>query len=365
MSKKFLRKRDAVSNFRRQMRIFRLIILLLLLIIIAAVGVLFILNINTTVQGRGVVLGLRHWRMASSVASRIIKINAREGDSVKAGTVLLELDDREFQRRCEALRHTITELEAQLTVKEWQYKLLELNPLPEEYRHTAIALSEARERVATAALEVETYRTLMEKGAVAELEFHRRELELVKEKTALEKLEADFATVSSGLAESILAAAQAEVEILKQQISGIQAELSALEKEAAEYVFTAPEDGVICDIPTRTGTYVEPGDIIIELAADGPKKFMAEIAEGDIHKISEGQSVRIESSQYDHYKHGYFYGEVMYVGVLPEDRNGKSFYQVFIRITDEPKPLRIGSTGNAKISVGSSRMISWLTGTDD
>ena len=365
MSDNRRKSREHVINFRQQMRVFRMFILVILLLLLLAVGVLFVFSIDSTADGRGVVLGVRHWKMAASVHSRITVINAREGDHVTAGTVLLELDDRELQRKCEALRNSIRELEARLEVQEWRCKLLEIDPLPEDYRHTSIALNEARERVLNAEREFATYRDLWQKQVIAELEFHRRELELVKEKAALEKLEADFATVSSGLADSIIGEAKAELETTKRQIDSARAELAAAEKEASEYVFIAPEDGVVCSIPTRTGTYVTAGEVIVEIAADGPKKFMAEIEENDIHRVSEGQQVRIESSQYDHYKHGYFFGEVMYVGVLPEERGGKIFYQVFIRITDEPRELRIGSTGNAKISVGKSKIIAWLTGMDD
>ena len=359
------RKKDAVSNFRRHMRIFRIVILMILLLVLMAIGVLFLFSIESTVDGRGVVLGLRHWKMASSVASRITVINAREGDYVAAGTVLLKLDDRELQRRCEALRNSILELEAQLDVQMWRYKLLEIDPLPEDYRHTSIALNEARERVRNTEREFETYKELWKKQVIAELEFHRRELELVKEKAVLEKLEADFATVSAGLADSILSEAKAEIETLRRQIDSAKAELAATEKESSEYVFVAPESGVVCDIPTRVGTYVTSGEVIVEIAAEGPKKFVVSVSENDVHRVSEGQRVRIESSQYDHYKHGFFYGDVMYIGVLPEERGGQSFYQVFVRITDEPKELRIGSTGNAKISVGKSKIIAWLTGTDN
>ena len=355
---------DPVSDFRGQMRIFRYIIIGALCLLAGGCLMLFLLHVSATVNGHGVVAGLRHWQLASSVSSRIVKLNAREGDFVTAGTVLAELDDRDYRRRYEALENSIRELEASIRVREWRLKLLEIDPLPEEYRHTRIALEESRERVRNAERELAAYRELFEKKAVPELEFHRRELEMVKERAVLEKLEMDFATVESGLADSILGEARAEIEILNRRIESAKRELEMLAREADEYRFVAPEDGTVCDIPSRTGTYVKPGDVVVDFAAAGPKKFIAEIEEGDVHRISEGQPVKIASSQYDHYKYGYFPGEVMYVGELPRESGGRRYYPVFIRITEEPVPLRIGSSGYAKISVGESRMILWLTGTD-
>ena len=172
----------------------------------------------------------------------------------------------------------------------------------------------------------------------------------------------DYAKLSSGLAEKILARAEAEIKLLKVRIAGRREELQALEGRVREYRFVAPEDGVISYIPTKTGTYVEPGQSVIQFAAGNERKFIAYIDEAEIFKIEEGQPVRIASSQYSIYEYGYFPGEVMYISELPQERAGKVCYPVFIRITREPQPLRLGSSGEARISTGRDRIIRTIMG---
>jgi hypothetical protein len=54
----------------------------------------------------------------------------------------------------------------------------------------------------------------------------------------------------------------------------------------------------------------------------------------------------------------------MYIGELPVERAGRVYYPVFIRVTYEPEPLRLGSSGEAKISTGRDRIIKTITGTN-
>ena len=137
-----------------------------------------------------------------------------------------------------------------------------------------------------------------------------------------------------------------------------------MEHRLREYRFLAPEDGVISYIPTKLGTYVEPGQSLIQFAAGRERKFIAYIDEVEIFKIEEGQPVRISSSQYSIYEYGYFSGEVMYISELPQERAGRMYYPVFIRVTNEPQPLRLGSSGEARISTGRDRIIRTILGTN-
>jgi len=357
-------KNSVTGNFRTQLKIMRRLILLLLVLILAAAAVLFFFSMDEEVSGRGVVVGLRTYELKSSEQSRITRINFKEGDVVKAGDVLLELDSRDLRQSRERLENAIRELECEIEVKEWGLKLLECDPLPAEYHHTKIALEETEASVANAESELDTYQRLRDKGVVSEIEFHRRELEVLRTKAQLKKLQDDYAKIQNGLADRILEQAKSEIELLRVRLEGKRKELESLTQEEDEFRFVAPEDGTISYIPTKLGSYVEPGQIMVNLAAAGGKKFIAYIDETEIHKIAEKQPVRIESSQYSTYEFGYFRGEVLYIGELPEERGGRMMYPVFILITEEKLPLRIGSTGEAQITVGRSRIITNLTGMD-
>ena len=357
-------KRSGMPNFHAQLKIIRRLIILLASIMVLVIAGTFIFSMNDEAIGRGTVEGLRSYDMKSSVQSRIKKIFFRDGDAVKAGTVLLELDSSALDDAIDNVRNAIRALEAERDVKIAELEVLKHDPLPAEYRHTKIALEESRLRLVSSQGEFEAYRALRERGVIAELDFKRHEMEVARNKMELEKLEADYAKLTGGLAEKILARAEAEINLLKVRIAGKQEELRALEHRLREYRFLAPEDGVISYIPTKLGTYVEPGQSLIQFAAGRERKFIAYIDEVEIFKIEEGQPVRISSSQYSIYEYGYFSGEVMYISELPQERAGRMYYPVFIRVTNEPQPLRLGSSGEARISTGRDRIIRTILGTN-
>jgi len=303
-----------------------------------------------TVDCRGIVAGLREHEIKSSVQSHIVKLYHQNGDQVKKGEPLLDLDDRGLQENLSKLQNAINELESEITVKTWNLELLRHDPLPKEYRHTEIALAEYRERVRKSKQEMDVFHKLMLDHAVTAFDYQKRELEYVKNTTELKKLEDDFAKLKSGLATKIIGQSQAEIELLQKRLDGRRNELEWLRKHTTDYRFTAPEDGTISSIPNRTGIYVEPGQTLVTFAADGPRKFIAYVDEKYIHKINEGQLVRIASSQYNYFEYGYFTGKIYAIDELPQAVGTKNCYAVRILIDANAKlPLRLGSSGEAEI----------------
>ncbi|MBE6367327.1 MAG: HlyD family efflux transporter periplasmic adaptor subunit [Lentisphaerae bacterium] len=358
---------DSRMNFQRQIKIIQRLVIALVVVMIAVIAGTFIFSMNDESIGRGTVEGLRNYDMKSSVKSRIAKLHFRDGDMVKAGTVMLELDSSALQDAIENVTYRIRELEAELAVKLAALELLKHDPLPAEYRHTKIALEESRLRLATSQAELNAYKALRKRGVIAELDYNRHEMEVSRNKMELEKLQNDYATLSSGLAGKIIARAEAEIDLLKTRIENCRNELISLNNKRREYLFIAPEDGQIAYIPTKIGTYVEPGMSVIQFAAGNGRKFIAYIDEVEIFKIEEGQSVRIASSQYSIYEYGYFNGEVMYISELPQERAGRVYYPVYIKVTHAPDDklvLRLGSSGEARISTGRDRIIRTIMGTN-
>ena len=196
-------------NFQRQLKVIRRLVIMLITVMLMVIAGTFIFSMNDESIGRGTVEGLRNYDMKSSVKSRIAKIYFRDGDQVKKGMVMLELDSRDLRNEIDNVTSAIRELEAELGVKLAEMELLKHNPLPAEYRHTKIALEESRLRLATSQAELNAYKALRKRGVVAELDYNRHEMEVTRNKMELEKLQNDYATLSSGLAGKIIAQAQA------------------------------------------------------------------------------------------------------------------------------------------------------------
>ncbi len=350
------------NSFQAKLKVFRKLALIIFCLIACGVGMTLFGKMDDIVYGRGVVEGLREYEIKSTVQSRISALHFRPGDNVRKGDLLLEIDDRELKQKHLQLSHKIMELEAELKLKEAQLALTRHDPLPKEYRHTSIQVQEAREKEVKSRRELQTFRDLRAKDAIAEMELQRKEIEYIQHQAELKRHEEDFQKLRTGMAAKIIAAAEAEINWLKSRLEGRKKELIMLESQLSEYQFRAPEHGTLAYIPTKIGEYVAPGDTLAILAADGPRKFKAYVNEKDIYKVREGNKVRMASSQYNYFEYGYFEGTVYAIEELPQQQGTHNCYAVRIRMDKKANTLRLGSTGEAEIVVGRDFIFRVLSG---
>ena len=349
-------------NFRKTLRIFRYMLIVLVFFIFIIVAILIFGYMENTVSGRGTIEGFREYQLKSEVMSKIKTVEKREGEQVKKGDVLLRLDDRDLREKIELLENRIKELESEIDVSEAELEVTKHDPLPKEYRHTRIALQTAELRAKKSLLEQEMFQKLYDRKVISWLKLQEKQLKYLSDLTDLKTQRKDFDILENGLAKKIVAKAASELALLKTKLEGKKKELKLLSGHLNDYVFTAPEDGIIRYIPAKPGAYVVPGDTLVRVATTDKKKFTVYIDEKQIYMVREGQTARISSSQYNYLEYGYFEGKVMHIGGMPEFRGGQNYYPVRIMLTKEPHPLRLGSTGDAYIVTGKARIILCLSG---
>ncbi|MDD5596650.1 MAG: HlyD family efflux transporter periplasmic adaptor subunit [Victivallaceae bacterium] len=349
-------------NFRKTIKIFRYMIGILFLFVIIIAAILVFGYMENTVSGRGVFEGFQEYQLKSSVQSRIREVIKNEGEQVKKGEALLRLDDRELCDEIELLKNQIEELKSEIAVAEAELAIKQHDPLPKEYRHTIIALQTAEQRCKKSELEQEMFQKLYKRQVVSLLQLQEKQMNHLTNLNELKSARKDYMILKNGLAKKIIAKAANELALLKTRLASKQGQLKLLSKHLADFVFAAPEDGIIRYIPPKPGAYVEPGDVLVRIATTDKKKFTVYIDEKQIFRIQEGQPVRISSSQYNYLEYGYFEGRVFHIGGMPEVRAGQNYYPVKVILTKEPQRLRLGSTGEAYIATGKARIIFCLSG---
>ena len=341
------------NSFQRKAKLFRVLILMICFLILLCIGMILLCKMEDIIEGRGVVAGKREYYMKSRVRSTISGIFFRSGDFVKKGQLMLTLDDRDYQENCLKLKNSISELEAEIKAAESALTASRLDPLPKEYRHAEISLKEYTKRIAREKESLTAFRNLQKSGAVPFVEINRREIEFIHNQGELERIQRDVQLIKNGLPQAIIGQKEAELALLKTRLENLRKELDFYLNHKVDYSFIAPEDGYISNIPTKIGIYIDAGDDIITFAAQGDKKFLAQIHEKDIYKIQEGQNIRVKSSQYNYFEHGYFTGKIYAIDELPRLVGNTPYYTVRIKLDDRPdKPLRLGSTGGVEILTG-------------
>ena len=258
---------------------------------------------------------------------RVASISAREGDRVEAATELARLDTKELDASVQAAQ-------AQLAAAEARERDLSSGARPQEVAAAEAVLTAATERVTAATRDAERARTLFEGGAVsrqtaenaatalevatADREQARERLDLVREGTRTETLQAQRSVVAQA-----------------------RAQLALVEASRSNAVITAPFSGVVTIRHREPGETVTPGAPVVTLLDPDDRWVRIYVREDAIGRVSLGLAAEIRS---DTYPDRTYSGEVVFIGneaeftprnVQTTEERTKLVYPVKVRITGD------------------------------
>lgn len=327
----------------------------------------------------------------STLGGRITKVNARAGDVVRRGDMLLEIDaqriDAEIERQTEIVaagEEEAKRLTNMLDLMKVQFDALrqkqqaEIDRAQEQIdletsrRQSEIRLAEAElesaseeliiaKKVATkldllkASLAVEQIR---EKLAQASIPVERGHLKVFER--AFELTERDHEVKKQELAIS-LAGKQGEVATAKKQ-------LEKLSIERRNTVLVAPIDGVVTHGKYEVGGVVPAGEPAFEIASQDGLLFEAAVTSEDIGLISVGMPVRLKLDAFYYQKYGTLPGKVVYVSPdsATDEKAEKPKVAYLVKIAfDDPAfgrgealaEAKLGMTGSAEIVTGQESIL--------
>lgn len=237
---------------------------------------------SVSVTSTGYVVPQSNAKVGSNVIGRIVKVHAVEGQLVKAGEVLFELD----------------QVQQKAAIASAQAKAA-----------SAAARAKAAEaQVAESKVPYEREKKLAESGASA--------------KSVVEDLAAKIATLDAQAKASAAEAVAA------------QAEVRALQATAGHYVITAPLDGVVQTKPAQVGDVAFPEKTLLELVEPSSMLVETDVPESRIHLIQSGQPAEIvlDSSPQKRWR-----GAV--VDISPRINRSKATATVKVRFVDVPERL--------------------------
>jgi len=233
-------------------------------------------TIRSVVSTNGKVEPLRSLEAHGPLATTVKRVLVSEGDHVKKGQLLLQLDDGDV--RTQSARATAQLKSAQSSVNAIQH-----GGSQEEVLTVETQLVKARNDRDSAARNLDALRHLQQKGAASGGE--------VKD------------------AEAKLQSAEADLQLLQQkqkdryskpEIAKVDAERSEAEAayNAAQGVLQksnvrAPFDGIVYSLPVRQGVYVQPGDLLLQEADLSKVLVRAYVDEPDLGRLAPGQKIEV------------------------------------------------------------------------
>ena len=273
---------DEVPLFKKK----RMIIPLLLLLIAAAVGGYFwYINMQDFVSTDDAYIDANSVSISSKMLGRIIYLGTDEGDTVKAGQVLVRLDDSDLKAQEAAAK---------------------------------AGLELARNSVPLAQVNVSR----------AQDDFNRGQSQY--KSGIITKEQYDHL-------QKALEAAKAEYNIEVTKIAAAKSQIGVIESQLNNTTITAPMDGVVAKRWVLTGDVVEPGQPVFTIYDLKNIWITANLEETKLANVHLGQPVEINVDTYPNTK---FYGKVFEIGnytasefsLIPPNNASGNFTKVTQRV---------------------------------
>ena len=368
----------------------RYLVYLGLVIVAAAVAWASYFQLDEVTVANGKVIPASRGQVVQVLETGILKeLNVKEGQEVKKGEVLLQLDDsragpvyRESSEKWQSLLARATRLRAEayglpLTFPPEVMQDQELvNIETQAFNARRSALDEQlvaleKSRVALNR-EVELTAPLVKQGVVSEVEL----LRLKRQASGLEGQIAELRT-------RYLTAASDELVRVDAELGQVSEILLAHEFALARTTVTSPTDGIVKDISVSTiGAIINSGQVIMEIVPTGDEMLVeAFMPPTDVAYVEVGAPAKVKLSAYETRRYGDLDGEVVLVSpdVVIEDAKGggrsdatpvnfePGFYRILVRITNAgverngmkliPRP---GMTATVDILTGEKTVMDYI-----
>lgn len=249
--------------------------------------------------------------LSAKVVGTVTQLMVREGDPVRAGQVLMTIDNRDAGAMLQAAR--AGELEAEQGIAGAE---------------AGVAAAEAQRKLANATLD--RFKTLRERNSVSPQEY-----EEVEARTAAANAEADRA-------QRMLRAMQAKREQARAAASGAMTMMSYTR-------ITAPMNGVVTARMVDVGAMAAPGMPLLTVEDDRAYRIEAQVAESQVGKIRRGDTVRVRIDALDREVEG------RVTAVAPGSDPSSRSYLVKVDLADDAaRDVRSGMFAKAYFKAGDS-----------
>ena len=366
----------------------------------------------SVVSAEGKIVPARDATLAFRMAGRVEKISVKEGEAVKEGNVLIQLESADVRAGVAQAQAAVAQAEAAVALAQAQLDQITAGPRLEE-----IAAAEAQAKAASNAVgQAVAQRDQVAKGAtddaiaaaeaqLAQAQVQRKEAEdayqrlmdskihgwmeeqailrvnaaneaVAAAQAALDQLksgaspelvqaynsaigvasqqrkaaEAQLALLQAGATKAQVDAAMAQVDQAKAGLEAAKAALAAAQAQLDQATLKAPFAGTIVSLSTEVGEVVTPGAPVLVLVDISKWRMKTnDLSETDVVLVRLGQSV---TATLDAFGDQTFHGVVTEIASIAETNRGNTTYAVTIDLDPTDAPLRWGMTAFADIDVG-------------
>ncbi|HLA48733.1 MAG: hypothetical protein A3I04_05460 [Nitrospinae bacterium RIFCSPLOWO2_02_FULL_39_110] len=291
---------------------------------------LFLYTVTST--SSGTIKADRAAKISSRINGRVIRVGFNEGDIVKAGKELIALETEEASAN-------IKMVEANLSLAKVRYEQAKAAfEVEKKLVNLRIQETEANRKEASAALR--RAQDMMRQGIISDQQMD----------TTLRNYDVAHAVYESALAskegvvlkEKEMLAAKTEVEHLEESLR-----IAVIQK--GYLIIAAPFNGIVSFKQVEVGEMVLPGVALAEIVDNNSMYVHAPVDEADIHKIHEGQEVKITI---DAFPGTEFIGKIYEISpIVSEEKLEGRTVTIKVSIDQHKEKLRPGMSCDVEILI--------------
>jgi HlyD family secretion protein len=232
--------------------------------------------IRSLISTNGKVEPIQNFEAHAPVATTVERVFVKEGDHVRKGQLLLQLDDADL--RSQAAR-------AQAQIKSAQADQSDLNGggTREEILTLDAQLTKAHSALDYDQRNLEALRRLQQQGAAAAGEVKQAE-------DTVERAQADLTLLEQKQKDRYSQPEAAKVQALGGEA---QAAYDAAEDALAKSSVRAPFEGIVYTLPVKQGAYVQTGDLLLQEGDLSKMLVRTYVDEPDIGRLAIGQKIEV------------------------------------------------------------------------
>lgn len=279
-----------------------------------------------TVVASGRIITPQRLSVGAVVTEHVARIPVKEGQKVRKGDVLIELDDKDERAAVEQSRASVAQAEAKVR----QLRELALPAAEQTLVQTQATAVQARQQF-------DRMKTLRERGFVVQSQL-------------------DDAQRALDIAESQLRAARLQVETNKPTGSDFALAQTALDQARAnlrvaqvkleQTVIKAPVDGLLIARNVEVGDVVQPGKDLMTLAPAGETQVDVMIDERQLSRLALGQKALGSADAFPSQR---FAAELVYINPAVDPLRGS--VEVKLKVPEPPAYLVQDMTASVDIEV--------------
>jgi HlyD family secretion protein len=232
--------------------------------------------IRSVVSTNGKVEPLQNFEAHAPIGTVVKKVLVREGDHVKKGQLLVQLNDAEA-------RSAAAKAKAQVLGSDADSSALQSGGSREEVLTLESQIVKARTESDTAQRNLDALRRLQQQGAASP-----GEVKLAEDQ--LKRAEADINLL---LQKQKNRYSPPEIVRVEAQKSQARAAYSAAEDVLNQLNIRAPFDGTVYSLPVLQGAYLNPGELVLQEADLSKVRVRAFVDEPDVGRLARGDKIEV------------------------------------------------------------------------